>query len=101
MTITSRSATATRPARVTAGCFPLPDCRRGGLMPATDSRSRSSSPYAVEQMAGNLHGSPFGAWLRLRAELGLLGAGARGFVECWHCVGLDATGVVMAVPVPA
>jgi hypothetical protein len=38
-------------------------------MPAADSRSRSSSPYAVEQMAVTFHRSAFGAWWRWRSEL--------------------------------
>lgn len=38
-------------------------------MPAADSRSRSSSPYAVEQMAVNFNRSRLGAWWRWRSEL--------------------------------
>jgi hypothetical protein len=38
-------------------------------MPAADSRSRSSSPYAVEQMAVSFNRSRFGAWWRWRSEL--------------------------------
>jgi hypothetical protein len=68
-------------------------------MPAPDSRSRSSSPYAVEQMAVDMHRSPVGAWWRWRSELGYLAGGASGFFECWHCIGLDATGVALGVPV--
>jgi hypothetical protein len=38
-------------------------------MPGSDSRSRSSSPYAVEQLAVTFHRSAFGAWWRWRSEL--------------------------------
>jgi hypothetical protein len=38
-------------------------------MPAAESRSRSSSPYAVEQLAVNLTRSRLGAWWRWRSEL--------------------------------
>ena len=38
-------------------------------MPAADSRSRSSSPYAVEQMAVSMHRSMPGAFWRWRSEL--------------------------------
>jgi hypothetical protein len=38
-------------------------------MPAADSRSRSSSPYAVEEMAVTIQRSRFGAWWRWRSEL--------------------------------
>ncbi len=34
------------------------------------------------------------AW-RWRSELGLLSGGGAGFLECWHCVGLDATGAAI------
>jgi hypothetical protein len=49
-------------------------------MPA-DSRSRSSSPYAVEQMAVSMHRSVLGAWWRWRSEFAsfLLAAGSFGF----------------------
>jgi len=67
-------------------------------MPAADSRSRSSSPYAVEQVAVKVDRSVFGAWWRWRSELGLVTGGASGFLECWHCIGLDATGVALGVP---
>lgn len=40
-------------------------------MPTTDARSRSSSPYAVEQLAVNLTRSRLGAWWRWRTELAL------------------------------
>lgn len=34
------------------------------------------------------------AW-RWRSEIGLLTGGASGFFECWHCIGLDLTGVAV------
>lgn len=40
-------------------------------MPPAEVRSRSSSPYAVEQLAVNLNRSGFGAWWRWRTELAL------------------------------
>lgn len=67
-------------------------------MPASESRSRSSSPYAVEQMAVTFHRSVFGAWWRWRSELAYFTFGSGGFLECWHCIGLDATGVALGVP---
>lgn len=32
---------------------------------------------------------------RWRSEIGLLTGGATGFFECWHCIGLDLTGVTL------
>jgi len=56
-------------------------------MPAADSRSRSSSPYAVEQMAVNMHRSMLGAFWRWRSELSgfLLLAGS--FFAGWWQLG--------------
>jgi hypothetical protein len=34
------------------------------------------------------------AW-RWRTELGLLSGGTAGFLECWHCMGLDLTGLAV------
>jgi hypothetical protein len=64
-------------------------------MPVDDSRSRSSSPYLIEELPVNIHRSVLGVWWRWRSEIGI-GAGAlAGFAECWHCVGLDATGCML------
>ena len=62
------------------------------------SRSRSSSPYAVEQVAVTFQRSVFGAWWRWRSELGMVAAGSAGFLECWHCIGLDPTGFALGIP---
>ncbi len=62
---------------------------------ADDSRSRSSSPYVVEEVAVDLHRSVLGTCWRWRSEVAI-GAGAlAGFAECWHCVGLDPTGCML------
>jgi hypothetical protein len=67
-------------------------------MPALESRSRSSSPYAIEQTAVTIQRSALGVWWRWRSELGYLATASGGFLECWHCIGLDATGVALGVP---
>lgn len=36
-----------------------------------------------------------GAAWRWRCEIGLLTSGTTGFFECWHCIGLDLTGVAL------
>jgi hypothetical protein len=56
-------------------------------MPAADSRSRSSSPYAVEQMAVNFHRSRLGVWWRWRSELAALLAMSGSFFYGWHRLG--------------
>ena len=56
-------------------------------MPAADSRSRSSSPYAVEQMAVNMQRSVVGAWWRWRSELGSLLVTAAAFFLGWWRLG--------------
>lgn len=56
-------------------------------MPAADSRSRSSSPYAVEQMAVNINRSFLGAWWRWRSELAYLLVAAAGFGVGWWQLG--------------
>jgi hypothetical protein len=64
-------------------------------MAADDSRSRSSSPYLIEELPVNLHRSVLGAWWRWRSEAAI-GAGAlAGFAECWHCIGLESTGYLL------
>jgi hypothetical protein len=67
-------------------------------MPATDSPSRSSSPYVVEQVAVSLHRSALGAVWRWRSETAILAGTASTFFECWHCIGLDPTGFALGVP---
>ena len=66
-------------------------------MPAADSRSRSSSPYAVEQVAVKLNRSALGACWRWRSEAGYLAGGVSGFLGCWHCVGPDVTGAAFGL----
>ncbi len=56
-------------------------------MPATDSRSRSSSPYAVEQLAVNINRSRLGAWWRWRTELSVFAALAGSFFGLWARLG--------------
>jgi hypothetical protein len=56
-------------------------------MPAADSRSRSSSPYAVENIAVNLHRSAFGAWWRWRTELLAFLVLAAAFFYGWYSLG--------------
>jgi hypothetical protein len=56
-------------------------------MPAPDTRSRSSSPYAVEQMAVSFHRSRLGAWWRWRSELAALLAVAGSFCCGWWRLG--------------
>jgi MFS family permease len=56
-------------------------------MPATDSRSRSSSPYAVEQVAVKLHRSPLGAWWRWRTELAAAAFVLGPFFAGWWLLG--------------
>jgi hypothetical protein len=56
-------------------------------MPADDSRSRSSSPYAVEQMAVNFSRSRLGAWWRWRSELAWLLAVSGSFFYGWLRLG--------------
>jgi hypothetical protein len=56
-------------------------------MPGAEIRSRSSSPYAVEQLAVNLTRSRLGLWWRWRTELvlGLVAAGS--FLWGWWRLG--------------
>lgn len=56
-------------------------------MPAPDPRSRSSSPYAVEEMAVNLHRSRFGAWWRWRSELSVFAVLSGSFFYGWWRLG--------------
>jgi hypothetical protein len=56
-------------------------------MPAADSPSRSSSPYAVEQMAVNLHRSRLGAWWRWRTELSVFLVLGGSFLAGWAWFG--------------
>jgi hypothetical protein len=56
-------------------------------MPATESRSRSSSPYAVEQMAVNMHRSILGAFWRWRSELVPAVVLAAAFASGWLLLG--------------
>jgi hypothetical protein len=56
-------------------------------MPSADSRSRSSSPYAVEQMAVNFNRSRFGAWWRWRSELAYALALAGSYFYGWWRLG--------------
>jgi hypothetical protein len=55
-------------------------------MPAAD-RSRSSSPYAVEQMAVTMHRSVLGAWWRWRTETAALLVLAGCFFYAWYRLG--------------
>jgi hypothetical protein len=45
--------------------------------------------------------SPVGMAWRWRSEVGLLSSGAAGFLECWHCIGLDAAGLTFGGAVAA
>lgn len=54
---------------------------------ATDSRSRSNSPYAVEQLAVNINRSRLGAWWRWRTELAVFLALAGSFLAGWWRLG--------------
>lgn len=56
-------------------------------MPAADVRSRSSSPYAVEQLAVDLTRSRLGAWWRWRTELTLALAALGSFLVGWRQLG--------------
>jgi hypothetical protein len=56
-------------------------------MPAADARSRSSSPYAVEQLAVNLNRSQLGAWWRWRTELALFLVVSGWFSWGWRQLG--------------
>lgn len=56
-------------------------------MPAADSRSRSSSPYAVEQMAVSMSRSVVGAWWRWRSELASLLVALAAFGCGWWRLG--------------
>jgi hypothetical protein len=56
-------------------------------MPAADARSRSSSPYAVEQLAVNLSRSRLGAGWRWRTELALLLIVVAWFAWAWRHFG--------------
>lgn len=56
-------------------------------MPAADVRSRSSSPYAVEQLAVNVNRSRFGTWWRWRTELALALVVSSGFFWGWARLG--------------
>jgi hypothetical protein len=78
-------------------------------MPAADSRSRSSSPYAIEDLAVTLHRSLVGAVWRWRTELSALLLVAASFFCGWWQLGswllslLVLVALVLAavlVPVP-
>lgn len=56
-------------------------------MPSADSRSRSSSPYAVEQMAVSFSRSRLGAWWRWRTELSAFLLLAASFFCGWWRLG--------------
>lgn len=56
-------------------------------MPAREVRSRSSSPYAVEQLAVDLHRSRAGMWWRWRTELAVVLAVAGSFCWGWFRLG--------------
>lgn len=56
-------------------------------MPAGEVRSRSSSPYAVEQLAVDLNRSRLGTWWRWRTELALVLALAASFRWGWLRLG--------------
>lgn len=56
-------------------------------MPIAEVRSRSSSPYAVEQLAVDLNRSRLGVWWRWRTELALALVVLGGFVWGWRCLG--------------
>lgn len=56
-------------------------------MPAAEVRSRSSSPYAVEQLAVDLTRSRLGAWWRWRTELALTLASWASFLWGWAWLG--------------
>ncbi len=56
-------------------------------MPAPDARSRSSSPYAVEEMTVNLHRSRLGACWRWRWELSAFGVLSGSFFYGWWRLG--------------
>jgi len=56
-------------------------------MPAPDARSRSSSPYAVEEMVVNLHRSRLGACWRWRWELSVFAVLSGSFFYGWWRLG--------------
>jgi hypothetical protein len=56
-------------------------------MPATGPRSRSGSPYAIEDLVINLHRSPLGAWWRWRSELSAFVVLAGSFFYGWWRLG--------------
>jgi hypothetical protein len=51
------------------------------------------SPYQLEELTVLLHRSRLGAFWRWRTEMSVLSGGATGFFECWHCIGLDLSGL--------
>lgn len=50
---------------------------------------------AMEVQSVTVTRSRLGVFWRWRSETGLLTGGAAGFFECWHCIGLDLTGVAL------
>lgn len=55
--------------------------------------SAQKSPYQFEELTVVLHRSKVGAFWRWRTELTTFSGGAGGFLETWHLIGLDLTGV--------
>jgi hypothetical protein len=51
------------------------------------------SPYQLEELTVALHRSRLGAFWRWRTEMSVLSGGVTGFLESWHCIGLDLSGV--------
>jgi hypothetical protein len=54
---------------------------------------------AMEVQSVTITRSRLGTAWRWRAEIGLASSGLTGFLECWHCIGLDATGYVFGTGV--
>ena len=50
---------------------------------------------AMEVQSVTIIRSRLGTAWRWRSEIGLLTGGTTGFLECWHCIGLDLTGVAL------
>ncbi len=50
---------------------------------------------AMEVQAVTASRPAIGVIWRWRSEIGLLSGGSAGFLECWHCIGLDLTGVTL------